>query len=197
VALLQAGLDAMQSDPDLMQIWPQAYLELLALHGHWARATFWPPWGEWAVVWLGQLTPCLMVGLLLPRPRLRALACLSLWLAGVLASTLSTALNFGPQHAWAWVTWPTLLAMGLGALAGAALAGLSTRWLAVGAMLALGAQLVGVNAMPPDPYVATSLQQWELGRFIRFYGLTEWLGWLWPAAALVYALACAWEPSEK
>ena len=25
-----------------------------------------------------------------------------------------------------------------------------------------------------------TLQQWEQGRFVRFYGLTQWLGWIWP-----------------
>ena len=30
--------------------------------------------------------------------------------------------------------------------------------------------------------------QWEQGRFIRFYGLGQWLGWLWPYVALLYVL---------
>ena len=32
------------------------------------------------------------------------------------------------------------------------------------------------------------LQAWEQGRFIRFYGLGQWLGWLWPYAALMYVV---------
>jgi hypothetical protein len=39
-----------------------------------------------------------------------------------------------------------------------------------------------------DPYFAQTLQSWEQGRFIRFNGLAQWLGWLWPFAALVYVL---------
>jgi hypothetical protein len=34
-----------------------------------------------------------------------------------------------------------------------------------------------------------TLQAWEQGRFIRFYGLAQWLGWLWPFAVLGWLLA--------
>jgi hypothetical protein len=33
------------------------------------------------------------------------------------------------------------------------------------------------------------LQTWEQGRFIRFHGVAQWLGWLWPFAVLGVALA--------
>jgi hypothetical protein len=32
------------------------------------------------------------------------------------------------------------------------------------------------------------LQSWEQGRFVRFNGLAEWLGWLWPYAAIALVL---------
>jgi hypothetical protein len=31
-----------------------------------------------------------------------------------------------------------------------------------------------------------TLQTWEQGQFIRFHGLIQWLGWLWPYALLLY-----------
>ena len=46
-----------------------------------------------------------------------------------------------------------------------------------------------VAQAPADPYFAQSLQAWEQGRFIRFYGVARWVGWLWPYAAIVYLLA--------
>jgi hypothetical protein len=52
----------------------------------------------------------------------------------------------------------------------------------------LGIYLVLLNQAPADPYFAQTLQTWEQGRFIRFHGLAQWLGWLWPYAALVYVL---------
>ena len=34
----------------------------------------------------------------------------------------------------------------------------------------------------------TTLEVWEQGRFIRFHGLSQWLGWLWPFAAILFGL---------
>ena len=46
-----------------------------------------------------------------------------------------------------------------------------------------------LNQAPASPYFAQTLQAWEQGRFVRFNGLAEWLGWLWPYAAIVLAWA--------
>jgi len=45
-----------------------------------------------------------------------------------------------------------------------------------------------LNQAPASPYFAQTLSTWEQGRFIRFHGLAQWLGWLWPYAVLVYGL---------
>ena len=37
-----------------------------------------------------------------------------------------------------------------------------------------------LNQAPTSAVFAQSLQIWEQGRFIRFHGLGQWLGWLWP-----------------
>jgi hypothetical protein len=51
------------------------------------------------------------------------------------------------------------------------------------------AALVAVLAQAPaDAYFAQSLQGWEQGRFIRFHGAAQWVGWLWPYAAMGYLL---------
>ena len=46
-----------------------------------------------------------------------------------------------------------------------------------------------VAQAPADTYFAQSLQGWEQGRFIRFHGAAQWVGWLWPYAAISYPLA--------
>jgi hypothetical protein len=56
------------------------------------------------------------------------------------------------------------------------------------ALLSLAVQLTLLNRAPDGPYFAQTLQIWEQGRFIRFNGLGQWLGWLWPFAALAYVL---------
>jgi hypothetical protein len=48
--------------------------------------------------------------------------------------------------------------------------------------------LAVLNQAPASAYFADTLQSWEQGRFIRFHGLAQWLGWLWPYAVLAYVL---------
>jgi hypothetical protein len=63
------------------------------------------------------------------------------------------------------------------------------RRLAAAFGLAVLALLVGLVAQAPaDPYYAASLKAWEQGRFIRFHGLAQWVGWLWPFAAMAWLL---------
>ena len=56
-------------------------------------------------------------------------------------------------------------------------------------LVALSALVALVAHAPADPYFAESLQAWEQGRFIRFHGAAQWVGWLWPYAALLYLLS--------
>ena len=54
------------------------------------------------------------------------------------------------------------------------------------ALAALVLQLSLLNSASADVYFSLTLQTWEQGRFIRFHGLIQWVGWLWPYALLVY-----------
>jgi len=54
-----------------------------------------------------------------------------------------------------------------------------------------------LNQAPASPYFAQTLATWEQGRFIRFNGLAQWLGWLWPYAAVVYVLIQVWGRESK
>jgi len=56
-------------------------------------------------------------------------------------------------------------------------------------LVVLTALVVVVAQAPLDAYRAASLQAWEQGRFIRFHGAAQWVGWLWPYAALVLLFA--------
>ena len=55
-------------------------------------------------------------------------------------------------------------------------------------LLALLVQQSLLNQSPESAYFAQTLQTWEQGRFIRFHGLVQWLGWLWPYAVLMTVL---------
>ncbi len=154
-----------------------------------SRRTALSPGGEFSLIALGLLAPCL-VAFVVARPGWRRLALvLGAVASGALSTTLSTALNFGPQHALAWSTPQAAAALAFGA-ALAALLSLVPRRVAAGlGLIVLTALVVFVAQAPSDPYFAQSLQAWEQGRFIRFHGAARWVGWLWPYASIMYLLA--------
>ena len=146
------------------------------------------PQGELLAVMLGLLSPCLLA-FAAARPGWRRLL-----MAGgaavmaVAATTLSTVLNFGPDHAWAWRTPGTLVALGLALLLALAALWLGPRLAGALALVALTGLVVLVHQAPTDPYFADSLQGWEQGQFVRFHGLAQWVGRLWPYAAMAWLL---------
>ena len=138
---------------------------------------------------LGLWLPCLLAySVVAHRGRRLALA-LAVFVVGVGVTALSCALTWGPLHAWVWLG---ALPVRVGLLAGALLAllalPLSGRACAALLLLATVVHLSLLNQAPTSPYFAHTLQLWEQGRFLRFYGLSQWLGWLWPYAVLVVVL---------
>ncbi len=146
------------------------------------------PGGEFALIALGLLGPCLVAFSIACAGWRRIVLVLGAAALGVLATTLSTALNFGPQHLLAWSTPQALAALAFAGAFAALLSLLPQRASAGLGMVALTALVIGVAQAPADPFFAQSLQAWEQGRFIRFYGLARWVGWLWPYAAIAYLL---------
>lgn len=132
---------------------------------------------------LGVVGPAL-VAFAVMRPGWRRVAMVPVGLAaGFGANTLSSALNFGPEHALAWMTPVVLPALAAGTLACLMCVPLGRRGCAALGLVALSVGTMLVAQSPSDPYYAESLASWEQGRFIHFHGLAEWVGWLWPFAA--------------
>lgn len=147
------------------------------------------PAGEFALIALGLLAPCLVAFSIALAGWRRLVLVLGAAALGVVATTLSTALNFGPQHLMAWSTPQALAAIAF-AVVLASLLSVAPRRAASGlGLMSLTALVTVVAQAPSDPFFAQSLQGWEQGRFIRFYGVARWVGWLWPYAAIVYLLA--------
>lgn len=144
---------------------------------------------EAAVTMLGLLAPCLVAfSVVAPGWRRAALAGGALTLAvGVV--TLSTALNFAPQHALSWWTPITAPALAAGTLLALALAPLPRSLMPGLGLIGLTALVALVAQVPTDPYHAQSLSAWEQGRFIHLHGAAQWIGWLWPYAAMAWLLA--------
>lgn len=138
---------------------------------------------------LGLLMPCLVAYAVVPPGWRRAGFALGAAVLAVAVLTLSTTLNFGPQHAGAWVT-PSALPGGVAGLVLALMLVPVPRRLAVGlGLVAVTAGVLLVAQLPTDPYLTLNLQRWEQGRFIRFHGLAQWIGWCWPFAAGLWLLA--------
>jgi VanZ family protein len=135
------------------------------------------------VVALGLAAPCLVAYTVVRPGWRRAVVVAGATLAGFGANTLSAALNFGPSHALGWVTAPVPVGLAAGAALALACWRAGPRAAAALGLVALSLEIALVAQAPTDPYYAESLQAWEQGRFIRFHGLAQWVGWLWPFAA--------------
>ncbi|MGQ0708841.1 MAG: VanZ family protein [Rhodoferax sp.] len=176
---MHAALQEWVQDSRLAQWWPPAPAP---------EAPLSPAAQAWCV-FLGLLAVQLLACTVLRSRTQRWAGMAVLVLAGVLATALSSALSWGPEHAWAWVDGASLVGLGLALAVGTSMALAPWRFSAALALLVLAMLLVALNQAPPSPYFAQTLQEWERGRFIRFHGLAQWLGWLWPYACAVYLLA--------
>lgn len=166
--------------------WAEGAYEMLleAPTGH----RLWPPLEGLASA-LGLLAPCLLAFTIVA-PGWRRVVLVAGALAFALAAmTLSTLLNFGPQHAWAWLTPVTLPALAAAAAFAALLAPVGPRLAAAFGLVVVTGLVMLVAQAPSDPYFAESLMAWEQGRFVRFHGLAQWVGWLWPYAAMGWLIA--------
>jgi hypothetical protein len=175
---LEAALVPWVIDVDWLNGWPLREVELQPIL----------PASEVLCVALGLLLPCLLAFGVLRKWQYKGVAAVCLMLIGVLANALSAALTYGPVHAWGWLSGEVvlgiLLALVLVFLGSFAIQ--RTCWAL--ALVGLVWQLSLLNNASADVYFSQTLQTWEQGRFIRFHGLIQWLGWLWPFALLAYLL---------
>lgn len=143
---------------------------------------------EGLAIVLGVLAPVLLAFSVTRPGWRRAVMMLGAVGLGMAGATLSAALNFGPAHALAWITPAVPKAMAVAVGLSLPLLWVNQRLAAALGIVAVLAMLALVAQAPADPYFADSLQAWEQGRFIRFHGLAQWVGLLWPFATLVWLL---------
>lgn len=155
-----------------------------------------PALTEAAAIALGLLAPC-AVAFVCMRPGWRRLVVVAVVaVLALAASTLSTALNFGPTHALTWLTPVVGLGLAVGTLLAGALSLLRGPAVAAVGLVVLTAGVLLVARAPQDPYFAASLKLWEQGQFIRFHGMAQWIGWAWPYAAGAWLLRCLSAPRQ-
>jgi VanZ family protein len=146
------------------------------------------PSGELLCVMLGLLAPCLLGYCVVRSVGRRALLAFMVVALGTTLTALSSALSWGPVHAWEWMGLPARVGLWAALAVAVLLLALPRRACAAVLLVALVWHLALLNQAPTSAYFAQTLQIWEQGRFIRFYGLGQWLGWLWPYATLLYVL---------
>ena len=144
--------------------------------------------------WLSEtiVTACGMVGAaltllcILRKPAPRAPLVALMVAAAVLVKSLSTALQLGPDAAFAWITPGAQggFLIGVIMLGGLIFAPqVAQRRLAVATLLL---SLLIVNTTPTNPYFSETLQNWAQGKFLNFYGAAQFLSLAWPLATLWY-----------
>jgi VanZ family protein len=146
------------------------------------------PGAELLCVMLGLLVPCLLGFGVIRQTSQRVLYLVLVTSMAFLMSALSAALSYGPMHAWTWLDSPVILGLSFGFVAAFIFSFASARTAWAFLLLALLVQQSVLNQSPESAYFAQTLQTWEQGRFVRFHGLVQWLGWLWPYAVLLLAL---------
>lgn len=146
------------------------------------------PGAELLCVMLGLLVPCLLGYGVIRRAGQRFLYLLAVLGMALGMSALSAALTYGPTHAWTWLSLPVMLGLLFGCVVALVLLPLSARAAWTLLLLAVLVQQSVLNQSPESAYFAQTLQAWEQGRFVRFHGLVQWLGWLWPYAVMMLAL---------
>ncbi len=195
----------------LAQIYPQEYLlgqgQMLPVLSGWLTAWFDMPidlgrllragqdlsieqyWLAETFITASSLCGALLIFLGVLREQApRALLSLLLVTAALLIKLLSSALSFGPENAFNWLTpgAATGVAVGLLLLAGLVLTRPATQKRL--AVLLLFLSMVAVNLAPTNPYFVATLQTWVQGQFLNFFGAAQFLSLWWPIFALWFLL---------
>ncbi len=176
---LEAALADVLSDTPFLDWLPVRDVELQPL----------VPSAELLCVLLGALIPCLLGYCVVRRSYQRVVLALTMLGLGLAASALSAGLGYGPAHAWDWMSLPVRVGLWAAVPVAAGLVWVPRRVCLALLLLALVLHLALLNQAPASAYFAQTLQTWEQGKFIRFQGLVQWLGWLWPYAAVAVVVA--------
>jgi VanZ family protein len=146
--------------------------------------------------WLAEtfIAACSLIGTVLmlfgmlrqhaPKIRLALL----LLATGLTAKAMATALFFGPQNAFAWLTPGAETGLLVGILLIAAMTLTSSKAQRRVATLLLAISFIAVNLAPTNPYFVATLQTWVQGQFLNFNGAAQFLTLWWPLVALAFLL---------
>ena len=187
----------------LAQIYPQGYLfghgQWLPVISSWLGELFSRPvdlnallrWGHDLTAehyWMAEsiISACGLAGAVLAmmclfRERAPKVALAGLLVAtGLAAKSLASAVFFGQEHAFNWLTPGSQAGLLIGTmmLSGLAFAPPPAQRRVAG--LALITALVVVNLAPVNPYFSATMQEWAQGKFLNLNGAAQVLSLTWP-----------------
>ena len=137
---------------------------------------------------LGLLIPILVAYVVISNPIRRCLSAAFIVGVAVLATSLSGGLTFGATHSLGWLTLPAQFALALGLLIAGVMAWLSRPLCLAFLLMSVVIHLMTLNQGATNEYLEQNLQSWQQGQYIRFNGVLEWVGWIWPFGVLVWAM---------
>jgi VanZ family protein len=195
----------------LAQIYPQGYLfghgQFMPILSDWLGSLLATPIDLSSLIrrgadltakqyWLSEtiITTCGLCGavltlLCLTRMRApRATLVFLLIAAALTVKSLSNALQFSPENAFAWLTPGAQggLLLGMVMLTGLVFAPAAAQRHV--AALTLVMSLAALNTVPANPYFTATLQTWVQGKFLNFNGAAQFLSLIWPFFALWFLL---------
>jgi hypothetical protein len=97
-----------------------------------------------------------------------------------------TALQFGAEFSFLWLTAGAIWGMLLGSLLlrwALRLSDSTKFWLSLGCLI--GATLA-INLLPDNPYFVLTMRHWNQGRLLHFNELMQWVSVVWLPLALLW-----------
>ncbi len=143
-------------------------------------------WINSMLICLGIVFPCLIYYSVVEIVWKRFLGMLLIIAMGIAMVSLSSGFTFGSERAIEWFNLDVQIALILVFLICLLLLAVPTKGILVCLLTLAIVYLVAINMIPLSTYFYQTLSSWEQGRFARFTGLAQWLGWGWPFALVFY-----------
>ena len=143
--------------------------------------------------WLG-VALLLSLGMRVKAPQwqiLNGLLCFT-----VVLKTLFTALQFGIEFSFIWLTTGAFWGMFLATIALRWALGLPQRTKWILAISCLIGVTVVINIMPDNPYFVLTLRHWNQGRLVHFNELMQWVSVIWLPMAFVWMIRNAFRSQQ-
>ena len=174
---------------DWLSDWLSMPIDLGALLRHDAELTIEQYWLSETIITACGLTGAVLTLLCLLHGRAPKGALLMVLVALAIAfKSLSSALLFTPENAFAWLTPGAQGGLLIGAIMLSGLAFAPATAQRRVAAVALIVSLIVINAVPANPYFIATLQAWVQGKFLNFNGAAQFLSLLWPFFTLWFLL---------